>query len=165
MPTGVYPRKPITARFWAKVNRHGPVSEYAPYLGQCWLWTGKKAGNGYGQLWCDGGRIYAHRWAYVQKHGPIPISEDGSTLQVCHHCDTPSCVRADHLFVGTQADNLADMEAKGRARRWNVGMTHCQRGHAFDEANTYHQPSGKRACRACRRVRSLAWYYRNKAVP
>jgi len=54
-------------------------------------------------------KIRAHRWAYETFVGPIP---DG--LGVCHHCDTPSCVRPDHLFVGTQKDNVRDCISKGR---------------------------------------------------
>ena len=53
----------------------------------------------------------AHRLAWTLVHG------DPGDLFVCHHCDTPLCVRPDHLFLGTAADNLADMRAKGREAR------------------------------------------------
>lgn len=76
--------------------------------GQCVVWTGE-CRRGYGRLQRDGVRWSAHRLAYILAHGPIP---DG--LLVCHTCDNPSCVRLEHLFLGTDADNFQDMHAKGR---------------------------------------------------
>lgn len=77
----------------------------------CWLWTGNRNQAGYGQLRLGrrGGTVSAHRLAWQLFRGPIP---DG--LIVCHHCDNPSCVNPDHLFVGTHKDNAQDMIAKGR---------------------------------------------------
>jgi hypothetical protein len=66
--------------------------------------------KGYGKLTFQGRAIYAHRLAYELTIGPIP---DG--MLVCHHCDNPPCCRPDHLFLGDQKANLADMVAK---RRW-----------------------------------------------
>lgn len=79
--------------------------------GECHLWSGSVRNDaGYGQFW-DGERIVlAHRAAWMFAHGPIPTGR-----RVLHTCDTPLCVRDDHLFLGSQADNLADMRAKGRA--------------------------------------------------
>lgn len=78
----------------------------------CWLWTGSYIRK-YGQLTCVRlfGPIpqYAHRASWVAFKGPIP---DG--LCVCHKCDTRGCVNPDHLWIGTQTDNLRDMRAKGR---------------------------------------------------
>lgn len=77
----------------------------------CWTWVGGKNKDGYGSFG-PGGRSQtelAHRWSYANFVGKIP---DG--LYVLHHCDSPSCVNPDHLFIGTQKDNVADCIAKGR---------------------------------------------------
>lgn len=95
----------IIARFWRFVETGAGD--------QCWLWTGNvvgKAGHGQFAVRHNVNR-YAHRIAWFLAHGSIP---DG--LKVCHHCDVPRCVNTAHLFIGTQADNLADMRAKGRQR-------------------------------------------------
>lgn len=76
----------------------------------CWLWTGSLDTKGYSQLRVNNMRLRGHRVAYVQFVEPIP---DG--MLVCHHCDVPRCVRPDHLFLGTNSDNMQDMLAKGRA--------------------------------------------------
>lgn len=76
----------------------------------CWLWKGGTfKGRGYGQFRVGAKKMRAHRVSWERYHGPIP---DG--MRVCHRCDTPACVRPDHLFLGTDADNARDRDAKGR---------------------------------------------------
>ena len=75
----------------------------------CWLWLGGKDRDGYGLLEVDGKGFRAHRLAYEHWHESI-----GEGLYVLHKCDNPSCVNPNHLWTGTQADNMADMYAKGR---------------------------------------------------
>jgi hypothetical protein len=76
----------------------------------CWLWTGAVSGDGYGAWHLRGRQVGAHRASYELNVGPIP-----PRLQVLHSCDTPLCVRPDHLFLGTNDDNMADMVAKRRS--------------------------------------------------
>lgn len=107
----------IVARFWAKVNKEGPVPVLQPDLGPCWLWTASCTGRGamHGQFTyrADGTQhhIYAHRFAWELEHGPIP---DG--LKCCHKCDRGACVSQTHMFLGSQYDNLTDARIKGRLR-------------------------------------------------
>lgn len=77
--------------------------------GDCVVWTGSRNARGYGQC-KHSGQWLAHRLAWVASKGPIP-----SGLCVCHRCDNPACVKIDHLFLGTNDDNVADRVAKGRS--------------------------------------------------
>lgn len=75
----------------------------------CWIWMGELRPNGYGALKIDGRQVSTHRFSWETQHGPIPEG-----LCVLHRCDVKTCVRPDHLFLGTNDDNVADMIAKGR---------------------------------------------------
>lgn len=75
----------------------------------CWMWLGSDQGKGYGNVGHEGRTQRAHRVSYKLFVGPIP---DG--LHVLHKCDVRLCVNPDHLFLGTNADNVRDMVEKGR---------------------------------------------------
>lgn len=92
---------PLVDRFWGHVNK----------TATCWLWAAGTS-RGYGSFWA-GGRISAHRFAWESTHGGIP--DDLFVLHNCPGGDNPLCVRPDHLFLGTQADNMRDMVQKGRS--------------------------------------------------
>jgi hypothetical protein len=88
------------ARFWARIHVRGPDD--------CWEWT-RALSHGYGHCsWADGKVRQAHRIAYALTLG------DPGAIHVCHHCDNPPCCNPAHLFLGTDADNVRDMHAKGR---------------------------------------------------
>jgi hypothetical protein len=77
----------------------------------CWLWLRGCSTAGYGQLSLAGKVVYAHRFSYERKYGPL--EPDACVL---HRCDNPICVNSDHLFVGSKTDNNRDMAKKGRVK-------------------------------------------------
>lgn len=104
-PRGPYAsRRPVSDRFWEKVEKSRPDA--------CWRWTANTDGR-YGTLTVERGKspVKAHRLSWQLVNGPIPKG-----LAVLHKCDNPSCVNPQHLFLGTQTDNMRDASRKGRIR-------------------------------------------------
>lgn len=111
---------------------------------RCLVWQGKVDKQGYGRMYAYGQNSYlAHRWAYENFVGPIPEG-----MQVDHLCRNPSCVNPSHLEAVTPLENT---HRSLIARGLPISVTHCVRGHAYDEANTRYLKRGWRACRACDR--------------
>jgi len=112
----------------------------------CWLWDGGLTRKGYGRFRYKDRAFTAHRYVWRLFKGEIPEG-----MLVCHRCDVRCCVNLDHLFLGTDRDNVRDMIKKNRGNQGirNLIKTHCPRGHLYDEANTYFRPNGSRRCKAC----------------
>ena len=79
----------------------------------CWEWTGAISPNGYGAFGDETGKtVSTHRWIWEYTMGPIPKGK-----HICHTCDNPSCVRPEHLYVGTVQTNIEDKIRRGRLGR------------------------------------------------
>ena len=98
--------KSLEERFWEKVEK----------TDGCWLWTAYKNADGYGKFRISGKSHSAHRFSWILHNGPIPELPDTDYRGTCvlHRCDTPPCVNPDHLFLGSQLDNMVDRGSKDR---------------------------------------------------
>lgn len=109
----------VETRFWNHVDK----------TETCWLWNGKPNKDGYGRLQVSGYPREAHRISWEINVGPIP-----SGMYVCHQCDIKICVRPDHLYIGTGADNISD--TFGGERNWRAKLTLEQVDHIRKEYNS-----------------------------
>jgi len=86
--------------------------EQVDMTGSCWLWIGSRDKNGYGLFRVNGVTMRVNRLAWISYNGEIPEGK-----HVLHTCDTPACVKKEHLFLGTHQENMTDMVQKSRAYR------------------------------------------------
>lgn len=105
----------LEQRFWSKVEK----TDY------CWNWIGALSSQGYGVIWYKGRNVTAHRMVIFLTTGKFP------KLDTLHHCDNTKCVRPDHLFEGTQKDNIQDAVSKDR-------MSHKYNGKGFQRGEKHH---------------------------
>jgi len=149
---------PIEKRFWKKVNKNGPIPDYCPDLGRCWLWTASINAKGYGTLGSKNGSTLAHRIS-MELNGWVVKSG----MQIDHLCRVRSCVNPKHLEVVTPKINCH----RGYGpTALHARKTHCPQGHPYSDENTYlyiggvHK--GNRQCRICGRRRSREYLARKK---
>lgn len=142
----------VARRFWSKVARLG--------ADECWPWLAFRDRDGYGRFSIGGTDMSAQRAAWALTSGEIPKG-----LHVLHDCDNPPCCNPAHLFLGTHADNMKDSARKKR-KKWHGkrgaesplgSLTHCKRGHLYDDANTRLDSRGHRVCRECMRANTARW--------
>lgn len=134
------PPPTIEERFWAKVDKCGPIRKRA--LGRCWVWTAAVNHNGYGIFGASDGRsVKAHRWAYELLVGPIPKGKE-----LHQRCRNPECVRPSHLKPVTHAEN---MRLGWEARKSHKNAT-CPKGHDLTVAANVYRYREEWKCRICR---------------
>jgi len=133
-------RTDLVERFWSKVDTSG----------DCWEWQGGLRGRGYGQLYVGGHlrMMDAHRVSAMLHFGMFDLR-----LLVCHTCDNPKCVRPDHLYLGTYADNWRDTLERSRPP-----LEACRKaGHPYTDENTtwvnQRDREPRRYCSQCLRER------------
>lgn len=153
----MYLNKTIFERFHSKVIDNGSCKE----------WSGYISSKGYGRINLSKGIenkvALAHRVAWELVHGPIP-----NGIFVCHKCDNRKCVNVDHLFLGTNTDNMRDASNKGRVKNQNIDKTHCNSGHPLEGKNLYLVKTNRsktgfsRICIICKRQRLRDWRARQK---
>lgn len=139
-------------RLWSKVDRDGPIPEFAPELGPCWLWTGSLNANGYGTIHRGDRQAGTHRVVVELNGESIPEGHE-----VDHLCRVRHCVNPAHLEVVTKAENIRrGFSPPGM----NSRKTHCPKGHLLDGDNLLNIDDGRRHCRICNGDR-----YRRRPLP
>lgn len=150
--------RPANERFFEKVNK----------TSECWLWTGYIYPSGYGNFSIKNKHIYAHRYSYELHFGEIP-KVNGETLFVLHKCRSKNCVNPEHLYAGTQLENIRDAVRDGTHSCGSAAKTHCSEGHPLGGENTRPalREKGLRRCWICERNwrREYARKMRNSVNP
>lgn len=111
------------------------LDERSTKFGACRIWQGAKDKDGYGCASWSGKWFRAHRLCWQEARGPIPAG-----MLVCHRCDTPACIEPSHLWLGSNAENTADRDAKHRTSR---GVTHAE---SFRESPDWLQNHPRGSC-------------------
>jgi hypothetical protein len=114
---------------------------------RCWLWTGSCIWTGHGQIWTNNKNYLVHRLAYEEFIGPI-------TNQINHKCSNPNCFNPEHLYDGTQSDNMIDMHS---THKEHAKKEFCKYGHERSKENI----TVDKHCKECKRIH-MRKYYRKK---
>lgn len=144
----------VEERFWSRVDFDGPVPEYAPHLGPCWLWRGSLS-HGYGSISVNGHGVRVHRLSYELLVGPIP-----EHLVLDHLCRVTNCVNVRHLEPVTDKVNILRGISFAVT---NARASHCPQGHPYDDENTISLNGHWRDCRRCQNAAQVAYRVRVKA--
>ena len=132
----------LRERFMAKVVKTSD--------GSCWVFKGELPAHRYPTITVKKKTYRASRVSMMLHTGKMPLPKEF----VCHRCDNPNCVNPNHLFLGSQSDNMQDALRKNRMVLPNKDRTHCRQGHEYTEENTYIRPGNKyRECLTCMRNR------------
>ncbi len=147
-------RPSTSTRFWKQVEK----------TDKCWNWQGEISHNGYGRFRVVSTRILtkrmpAHHFSFKESGKVIP---DG--LVIDHLCRNRACVNPSHMEAVTIKENVNRGSLREYMQKHNEHITHCPKGHPYDEQNTYKRPSREsgRECRACNKERSVEWRARHK---
>src|SRR5438445_7928782 len=144
-----YKNRPLSDRFWSKVDKNGPIPTLHPELGPCWIWQGFLRPDGYGTLTCtEVPTRRAHRIAWLLTYLNLP----DEPLELDHLCCNRRCVNPSHLHSVSRRENLMRSDTCLAAK--HARKTHCLRGHLLEPSNVYTRGSGYRICRTCTRMRN-----------
>jgi hypothetical protein len=126
------------------VNKPTDMWKFVNKTDSCWVWTGSKSRQGYGQFTVNYKNWRVHRLSYWLKNGNLP-----DILVLDHLCRNKLCVNPDHLELVTNKENV--MRGIGVTAK-NARKTHCKRGHRFTPQTIYVPPKWQtiRACKLCR---------------
>jgi len=138
-------------RLWMKTDKSGPLPDYAPHLGPCWIWRGALNNAGYPMTTGPDAKNHsAHRLAYELVRGPVPR---GLTLD--HLCMVRKCVNPHHLDPVTIRENI--LRSPNSIAGKNARKTHCIHGHELTPENTRLSKDGRhRSCKICKTLSNRA---------